>query len=509
MRNGLIISIHLNDYLYFKNVDVYFHENLNVFTGETGAGKSLLLDVFGILLGLTNGRVDNYNADVVIEIPQDFPEYEIYSGENIFSIIKKNGRTTFKVNGRVFPKNVVSSILSEFISIHRQNSHLKFLDSQFLISVLDEVAGNHSILSNYSKLYAEYKSLVNLLNTENIEQLKVKKNELENYIEEIEKINPDPNEEQELEEKYKIALNLQQNIQNYNSIMELCENVSGLLWKMKKLTPEKYLEQVDTALDIVETVNLDIQRELSSIEEYDVSEIEQRIWDYNSLKRKFGPTIEDVIQNYQKYKKDYEEIESKIKLLENAKEKIYALEKELEMLGEQLTEKRKEAANKILNEFINHAKDLNLNADLEIKFNKVSMSSNGFDKVEILGRTIKNEPMKPIRLIASGGELSRLMLSLELSIASGGILIFDEVDSGISGETGNKLAEKLKEVSKNYQVIVVTHLPQIAIRADKHFMVSRKDEGGIVKELSEEEKTEELKRMLGSDDVLSFIEDKK
>ena len=178
-------------------------------------------------------------------------------------------------------------------------------------------------------------------------------------------------------------------------------------------------------------------------------------------------------------------------------------------IGEKLTEKRREAANRILAIFLNHARDLNLNADLEIQFEKTPMTSNGFDKVEIIGRTIKNEPLKPIRLIASGGELSRLMLSLELSVASGGILIFDEVDSGISGETGNKLAEKLKEVSKNYQVIVVTHLPQIAIRADKHFVVSRSNEEGIVKELNENERTVELKRMLGSDDVLSFIEEKK
>ncbi|MBO8140037.1 MAG: chromosome segregation protein SMC [Thermosipho sp. (in: Bacteria)] len=509
MKNGLIRSIHLNDYLYFKNVDVYFHENLNVFTGETGAGKSLLLDVFGILLGMTNGRVDNYNADVVIDIPYDFLEYEIYSGENIFSIIKRNGRTTFKMNGRVYPRNVVSKILSEFISIHRQNSHLKFLESHFLISVLDEIAGNKELMSKYSKLYSEYKSLQSLLKTENIDQLRMRKNELEALIEEIEKVNPDPLEEQELEEKYKIALNLQQSIQNYNELMEMCENISEMFWKMRKNLPEKYLEQIDTALDIVETVNLDIQRELTSIEEYDVSEIEQKIWEYNSLKRKFGPTIEDVIQNYLNYKKSYEETVSKIKNLENAKEKIQKLGKDLEDIGEKLTEKRREAANRILAIFLNHARDLNLNADLEIQFEKTPMTSNGFDKVEIIGRTIKNEPLKPIRLIASGGELSRLMLSLELSVASGGILIFDEVDSGISGETGNKLAEKLKEVSKNYQVIVVTHLPQIAIRADKHFVVSRSNEEGIVKELNENERTVELKRMLGSDDVLSFIEEKK
>lgn len=508
MKNGLIQSIHLNDYLYFKNVDVYFHENLNVFTGETGAGKSLLLDVFGILLGITNGRVDNYSADVVIDIPYDFPEYEISSGENIFSLIKRNGRTTFKVNGMVFPRKVVSEILSEFISIHRQNSHLKFLESNFLISVLDEISENKDLISKYTNIYSEYKSLQSLLKTEDIEKLRMKKSELESIIEEIEKVNPDPQEEQEIEQKYEIALNLQQTLQNYNEIIEMSQNISELFLKMKKNLPEKYLEQIDTALDIVETVNLEIQRDLADIEEYDVSEIEQKIWDYNSLKRKYGPTIEDVIQNYTIYKESYEKVNSKIERLENAKDEIEKLEKELIEIGEKLTERRKEATQKILEKFVNHAKDLNLNADLEIQFEKTQMTSKGFDKVEILGRTIKTESLKPIRLIASGGELSRLMLSLELSIASGGILIFDEIDSGISGETGNKLAEKLKEVSKDYQVIVVTHLPQISIRADKHFLVYRNNEQGEIKELNEEERANELKRMVGSDDVLSYIEEK-
>ncbi|SHH20470.1 AAA family ATPase [Thermosipho atlanticus] len=506
MTNGMIISIHLNDYLYFKNVDVYFDKGLNVFTGETGAGKSLLLDVLGILLGLTSGRVDNYNADVVVELPQDYPDYEINSGENIFSITKKNGRTIFKVNGRVFPKNIVSEILNNIISMHRQNSHLKFLESNFLISVLDEVAQNYNLLSKFSKLYSQYKSLLLLLKSENLEELKRRKSELEIYIEEIEKVNPNPVEEQELEEKYKVALNLQQNIQNYNELLNMCENVSSEIWAMKKVSPDKFMAQIDAAFDIIETMKLDIQRELSNIEEYDVSEIEEKIWDYNSLKRKYGPTIEDVLRNYEQFKKQFNEITSKIELLENSNEKVQKFKRRLEDLGAMLTKRRKETASIILNTFIKHARDLNLNADLDIVFENSQMTSRGFDKVEIVGRMIKNEPLKPIRNIASGGELSRLMLALELSIASGGVLIFDEIDAGISGETGNKLAEKLKEVSKKYQVIVVTHLPQIAVRADKHFVVTREEEVGIVKELSEKEKIKELKRMVGSEDVLSFID---
>ncbi|MBO8160295.1 MAG: AAA family ATPase [Thermosipho sp. (in: Bacteria)] len=507
MKNGSILSIHLNDYLYFKNVDIYFDEGLNVLTGETGAGKSLLLDVLGILLGITNGRIDNYSADVVINLPEDYEEFEISSGENIFSITKRNGRTTFKINGRVFPRNIISEILSDLISLHRQNSHLKFLESQFLLSVLDQIGGNDKLIVEYSGLYQEYKNLINLLEVEDLDYLKRKQEELSDYIKEIEAVDPDPLEEQELEEKYKIATNLQQNIQNFNELINISEEISSQLWSMKKIAPDKYLDQINAALDIIETMNLEFQRELSDVEEYDITEIEQKIWDYNSLKRKFGPTLEDVLQNYERYKKDLEDVNTKIELLENARERIELLQKKLEEIGEKISENRKKAATDILSNFINHANDMNLNAELDIVFTKTKMGPKGFDRVEIVGRTVKSAPLKPVRHIASGGELSRLMLSLELSIVSGGVLIFDEVDAGISGETGNKLAEKLKEVSKNYQVIVVTHLPQIAIRADRHFVVTRENDKGIVKELNESERAEEIKRMLGSRDVLSFIKE--
>ncbi|ACJ76205.1 DNA repair ATPase [Thermosipho africanus H17ap60334] len=506
MKSVEVVSVHLHDYLYFKDVDIYFDKGLNVITGETGAGKSLMLDIFGILLGVTPGRVDNYSVEVVIDIPDDILEYEIYKGENVFSVKRNNSRTTFKINGRVYPKNIVSSILSNYITLHRQNSHMKFLEQNFLISILDEISNNKNLLNEYRKYYELYKELNELIKSESLNKLYEKLEYLESVIKEIEEVNPTVEEEELLNEQYNVATKLQETVEKYNEILNESEVISEKLWNIKKIINDKYEESVNAALDIVETLKLDIQKELSEIEGYDVKEIEEKIWQYNQLKRKYGPTLEDVLLNYENYMKELNEIKKKIELLEDSQKKIEDCLKNMKELSEKISLNRKKAAEKVSEAFLKHCNDLNLNIEIQFNFSKIDYNYNGFDKVELLGRTVKNQPLKPLKVIASGGELSRLMLALELSVVSDGILIFDEVDAGISGETGNKLAEKLKEVSERYQVIVVTHLPQVAVRADKHFVVLKDQKSGLIKELDEEERSIEIKRMVGSDDVLKFID---
>lgn len=507
MKNLLVSSIHLHDYLYFKDTDIYFDSGLNVITGETGAGKSLILDIFGILLGITSGRIDNYSAEVVVDLPEDIPEYDIFKGENIFSISRKNSRTIFKINGKVYPKNIVSTILSNYITLHRQNSHMKFLESNFLTNILDEIANNKDIINEYKKYYNEYKTLLKIINNNDYSELKNKLDYLESSINEIEEVNPSVEEEEELTSKYKTIVNLQDTIEKYSQVLSESDIISEKLWNIKKLLDNEYEESINTAIDIIETLKLDIQKELSEFESYDINEIEEKIWQYNQLKRKYGPTIEDVIENYNNFVKEAKEIKQKLDLLENSERQISKCLKLMNKYSELLSTNRQKTSKKIIDTFYKHCQDLNLNVELKFHFEKTDFNSYGKDKIELLGRTVKNQPLKPLKTIASGGELSRLMLALELSIASNGILIFDEVDAGISGETGNKLADKLKEVSEKYQVIVVSHLPQVAVRANKHILVTKNNDKAEIKELSEEERSVEIKRMVGSDDVLKFIEE--
>ncbi|ABR31354.1 chromosome segregation protein SMC [Thermosipho melanesiensis] len=507
MKSAQVLSVHLHDYLYFKDIDIFFDSRLNVITGETGAGKSLILDVFGILLDVTSGRVDNYSADVVMNILTDYPEYNIYSGENVFSITKRANRTVFKINGKVYPKRIVSNILSDYITLHRQNSQMKILDPNFILNFLDEVSQNQEILKEYRNWFEKYGKIQKLLSEYSLEKLKMEFEVIKEKIEEIERINPSIEEEEDLNRKYKVALKFQETVEKYGNIINYSEEVTERLWEIKNLVDEKYEDSVNTAIDIVETLKLDLQKELDEIEGYDAKEIEERIWDYNLLKRKYGPTIEDVLENYKLLKKQEKEITERIELLESSSERRKKVLDKMKQYAKNLSERRKKAAEKVLNEFYKHSKDLNLSFELEFEFSKVEFNNFGYDKVELLGSAVKGEKLKPVRNVASGGELSRLMLALELSIVSDGVLIFDEVDAGISGITGNKLADKLKEVSKNYQVIVVTHLPQIAIKADKHFMVNKEKDFGEVLELDERRRTEEVKRMLGDETVLKFIKE--
>ncbi|ANQ54362.1 chromosome segregation protein SMC [Thermosipho sp. 1063] len=507
MNRAQIVSMHLHDYLYFRDIDIFFDSGLNVITGETGVGKSLILDVFGILLGIANGRVDSYNAEMVMDIPVDYPEYDVFSGENVFSITKKGNRTVFKINGKVFPKKIVSKLLSEFITLHRQNSHIKILEPNFILNFLDETSNNFEDLKKYREYFERYKKIRKLLTEESLSDLRENLAELEEKIIEIEKISPSIEEEEKLKREYDIALKAQETIEKYNYILNSSEEITEKLWEIKKMLNEKHEESLNTALDIIETLKLDLQKEIDEIESYDIKELEERIWDYNLLKRKYGPTIEDVIDNYENFIKDSKKLKERIKILENSNNELEQVLNKMRKYASLLSESRKNAAKKVLERFYRHSRDLNLSFELKFQFENVDFNYFGMDKVELLGSAIKEEKLKPVKNIASGGELSRLMLALELSVVSDGILIFDEIDAGISGITGNKLAEKLKEVSKNYQVIVVTHLPQVAIKADKHFVVNKTDNGGEVCELDEEKRAQEIKRMLGSDTVLKFIEE--
>jgi len=161
----LIELIHINEYVYLKNVDIYLSEGLNVITGETGTGKSLILDVIGSFLDYQNIRSETFSADMVVNLRIDFNELGIKKGQHVFSVERKNRRLFYKIDGRLVNREQVQNILSSLITIHKQNSHMKLLDKDFILEILDEVAGNSKILENYQKLYDEYQQVVKIITT--------------------------------------------------------------------------------------------------------------------------------------------------------------------------------------------------------------------------------------------------------------------------------------------------------------------------------------------------------
>jgi len=505
----LIELIHINEYVYLKNVDIYFSEGLNVITGETGTGKSLLLDVIGSFLDYQNIRSETFSADMVVNLPDDFEDLGIGRGQRIFTVERKNKRMFYKIDGRLVGREVVQDILSAVITIHKQNSHMKLLDKDFILEVLDNVAENSELLREYGELFREYQQVLKIISNSDKEMELKKLEELREKVKEIEEANLDIHEEQDLEEKYKKSLNIQTTVQNYNAASQQLEEIEYALRKIYNLIEDKHHQLLDTAIESIAELSNRIIKDISKLEEINIEEIENRLWIYKKLRRKYGPTTEDVLANLSKWNNEIREIERTIEILDNAAIKMNKVENELQILAMKISERRKHAAEKIVGMIAKHLKELNMNARIEFNFEQKNISKNGIDEVELVGSTLSKGQLYPLRKIASGGELSRLMLALELSLASTDVLVYDEIDTGIGGVTAVKLAEKLSELSKNHQVIVVTHLPQIALKADKHLALRRFGDEGTIEELDEERRSEEIKRMFGGSEVIEIIGDLK
>lgn len=505
----MIELLHINEYIYLKNLDIYFSSGLNVITGETGTGKSLLLDIIGTFLDYGNVRSDIFSADIVINLPYNYEEFEIEQGQHIFSVEKKSKRAFYKIDGKLIPKDVVVRIFSDVITIHKQNSHMKLLERDFIINFLDDIAGNNQLLKIYKETYAKYQNLIKQLSSLDRDEILSKIEELSEKIKEVESAKLDIFEEEQLEENYKKALNIQALLQNYNAALNQIEDITFSLRKTYSLVEEQYYEYLDRAIEQLSELQNNINKELLKLDEVNVDEIENRLWVYKRLRRKYGPTTEDVLENLKGWKEELKKLEELIVIMKNADLEMKKLEREVRDMAKEISQARKKAAKNIINEVKKHLEELNMKTRIDFLFVEKDISIDGIDEIELVGSTLNKGEMYPLRKIASGGELSRIMLAVELSTVSTPTLIYDEVDSGVGGLTAVKLADKLEKLSKKHQIIIVTHLPQIALKADKHFSIVRNNDIGTVIELDNNARTEELKRMLGGEDIIELFKEER
>ncbi len=501
----MIELLHINEYVYLKDIDIYFSEGLNVITGETGTGKSLLLDIIGAFVDYGNVRSDVFSADIVLDIDHPNEEYGISSGQHIFSVEKKGKKVFYKIDGKLVPKDIVQNIVSNIITIHKQNSHMKLLEKSFILEILDNIAQHEEKIIEYKELYQRYNNIIKMLSVVDKDKLIQEIEELRQKISEVDSANLSVEEEEELENAYKKASNIQTLLQNYNLASQQLEETESVLRKLYSFLEEKFHNELDKIIESVAELENSLSKELIKLDEVNIEDIENRLWVYKKIRRKYGPTTEDVLENLSIWKKTLEEKEKTLSLIENADYEKSTLEDKLYKIAEEISLNRKKSSEKIISEIQEHLKDLNMNARIDFSFSKTELSSNGIDEVELVGSTLSAGPLYPLRKIVSGGELSRLMLALELSTVSTPVLIYDEIDSGVGGKTAVKLSEKLERLAKEHQIIIVTHLPQIALRAEKHFSIVRNGDSVIIKELNDNERNEEIKRMFGGEEIVEKI----
>lgn len=519
----MISTLHIKNIGIIDEILIDFSKGLNILTGETGAGKTLIIDALGIVSG---GR---FSKEMIRKGENhSFVEVSIYLPDNPKAIdnniiisreIYDNGRNTCKINGRLVTVNELKDFMKNIINIHGQNDNQNLLNKENHIKYLDKFLGKEFLNRKleYTKLYDEYISINKELK-ENYGDEKEKQRKLDllyYQLNEIKNANLKINEDEELEEQKNLIVN--------------AEKISKSLSEADLQINENALNALSIAikrLERIEDINVKYQKTLSSLKSnyYDLQEIaidlshynsdsyfeesereniENRIDEINDLKRKYGNTIGEIL-NYK------QEVEEEINKIENVEEKNKKLKSklenviiELEKLGKELHKDREEKA-LILAENINkELADLEMpNARFKISINNINFNKDGIDEVEFMITTNKGEDFKSLIKTASGGEMSRIMLAIKTvlsDIDEVPILIFDEIDTGISGKAGNSVGEKLKTISKKHQVIIVTHLASIAAKGNSNYYIYKEVEENNtktrIKNLNEQEVLEEIARI--------------
>lgn len=521
----MISTLHIKNIGIIDELSIDLNEGFNVLTGETGAGKTLIIDSLCILAGgrFSKEMIRRGESNSFVEMSLYLPNSGYEEDTVIVSReININGKNTCKINGRLTSVSELKDFMKNIIDIHGQNDNQSILDISTHIELLDDFANSEikNIKTDYKTLYSEYLNLKNELaknygdDTEKQRKLDL----LEYQINEIEDANLKEDEETELEEKRKLLMSSEKISTNLNeadnylngSVIDGLENVIRNLERIEDLKSEykKLANSLRDAFYEIEEAGRDISSYAQEdyFDENELDTIENRLNLIRNLKRKYGNTIKEIIQYKEKIIKEKNEIEnldeyiSKLKKsLKDLENKMLAKSKKMNQIRNYFGEKLAEKVNKEL-------------ADVEMPNAKFKVAvimnenqkfgANGLDKVEFMISTNVGEEMKSLAKIASGGEMSRFMLVLKNVLAEVDkipVLIFDEIDTGISGNAGVSCGEKIKQISKNHQVICVTHLASIAARGDYNYYICKEVKDNKthtkIKKLNEDETLKEIARI--------------
>lgn len=540
----MLVQLNISNFAIIDKLEVLFRPGLNIISGETGAGKSIIINAVNLLLGgrassdLIRTGSKEARVEALFQI-QEIPELKIllerldipHSNDELLikRVISKEGRGRSTINGSMVNLQLLSRIGSMLINISGQHEHQMLLRPENHIYILDEFGEIEEQRRRFSEIYNEYNELKKSImeHEERLKKLKDEQDFIRFKLREIDSANLRDGEDVQLEEERRrlkyaktlmdiISIAYNEIYENENSILsrigfcirelergaDIEKRISPLLNGLESLKIELQ-ERALELRDMLHTIDINPQR---------LQEVEDRIYEINTLKKKYGGTIEEIKRYRDTLKSSIDGLEGEEELIRKQRERLKHLEKV--MLGEaiSLSRKRKEVAKK-LEEMIE--RELSI-LDMKRTTFKVSfgdeisdpspnvLNEDGFDMVEFLISPNPGEELRPLSKIASGGELSRILLALKTIMGRGSsieTLVFDEVDSGIGGATAEVVGDKLRALSEYHQILCITHLPQIASKGTSHFLVTKKSDGKrtttAISELSHEERVKEIARMLG------------
>ena len=541
----MIKSIHVKNYILIEDLTVNFDNGFNVITGETGAGKSILINAIDIAFGAkpTKDVIKKGAEKALIEL---FIESK---NPNIKTLFEENGIDTLdeiilsreitstssrtRVNGTLVNQEFIKSLKEMLIDIHSQHQTYAFLQPKSHIILLDNYAKDlyGEELQEYKCLYKEYQGLLNALETaqnsanateSQIDFLKFQINEIEQAkIEDVTEEETLQNELSVLENSEKLqeltqtsywALNgddgslidaLLQIKANISKAVDMDNSLEGAEQSIIEIS-ELTRDLSSTLRDYYQSVNSDTAR---------LNEVQERLYLFDKLKRKYGSTLEEVLQTYDKLSEELNTIEFSSKNVEEIQAKIDEILVKLNKLAQDISAKRKNYAQVLSSLIVDELEKLELaKSRFEIRITPKELSSDGIDDVEFYISTNVSQDLSPLAKTASGGEISRVMLAIKTIFAKSDeidTVIFDEIDTGISGKAAQSVADEISELAKFRQIIVITHQAIIAVKADKHFLVS-KEQGEetevTIKALSEDEKVKAIASLASGDNSESALD---
>ncbi|WP_304681236.1 DNA repair protein RecN [uncultured Clostridium sp.] len=539
----MLIELNIKNFALIQELSVEFGAGFNILSGETGAGKSILIDTIDYVLGgkFSKDQIRYGEDKTMVEAIFSIENNEIYDvleelgiEKDEMLIIRRettlNGKSLIKVNNRSVILSQLKKIREKLLDIHGQHQNQNLLNKGTHILYIDEFYYDKikELLKNYEILRNDYIENINKINAltekENGEKLA---DYIKFQIEDIEKANLKVNEEEDLKDEFNMLSNAEKIstslVKSYGYLNSSSEGISvldglskviyelSLIENHSELIKEKKV-QIEEAFYNLEEVTREI-RDIGSEIQYDedrLAQINERIYTISLYKKKYGNSIQEILDNLKNLKSKYNELVNAEKIIDELKENLIIIEQKMKNIGKRLHDLRIEAS-KILE--VNIKKELSYvgleKAIIKIEVNLTDeMNLRGYDEVQFLVSANPGEPLKPLEKVLSGGELSRIMLALKCVFVDKDkipTLIFDEIDTGISGAIGKRVGEKMYEVSLKHQVLCITHLPQIAALSDNHYFVSKNVLEGktftSIKMLERKDKIREIAKMIGGDEI--------
>ena len=535
----MLSLLHIDNIAVIECADISFHAGFNILTGETGAGKSIVIDGISAILGerayrdmIRTGTEKASVRAVFTDVPM-LPWFEengvTYDPETvILREIFLDGRNVCRVNGALVNVTALRKLGLQLINIHGQHDSASLFDEANHLQYLDDYAGNESLREDYAQRYqalADLQKEITRMSMDEGEKLR-RMETLRYQIEEISKADLQAGEDDQLEQRRKLLQNAEKVSDGIHTAVEclcggddtdgaasLLQQAERELARLSRYTEafsslhEKVTDLMYQVADCAEEIRE--EQEALAYSSDELEQIESRLDVIHRLRRKYGATCQDILDYLEKAKTELDEIEFADDHIERLKVKCQKAENEAQSAAQQLRENRKQAAQQLSKKILSELTQLDMpKVQFSCVFTETELATNGADQVTFYMSANAGEALKPMNKVASGGELARIMLAMKNVLAEQDrvqTLIFDEVDTGVSGRAAQKVAEKLSAVAKSKQVLCVTHLPQLAAMGDTHLLIAKEERQGrtytTVTPLDLEGRKRELARIIGGANI--------